>query len=277
MYLHDIPERFQYGFGNTLDSEIVSRRISHQKQAARWQRHLLCGPGTADTRCPDSNRGSLENQLLPEGVIGRFQIKGAVITPGYLHNEKANKDAFVGDGWFNSGDLGFIVGGRLTLTGREKEIIIIRGANFYCYEIEDVVNRVDGVEPTFSAACAVDDSSGTEGLAVFFVSRDKSLAAQATIVRAIRSRVASALGVTPACVVPLSKQEFPKTTSGKIQRGQLKQFLTEGRFEERLAEMRYRTGQREYPAGLVFSHGVAAEGNHQRRSCPCGRGRASLR
>jgi acyl-CoA synthetase (AMP-forming)/AMP-acid ligase II/NADP-dependent 3-hydroxy acid dehydrogenase YdfG len=178
-----------------------------------------------------------ENNLVPEGVIGRFQIKGAVITPGYLHNENANRDAFVGDGWFNSGDLGFIVDGRLTLTGREKEMIIIRGANFYCYEIEDVVNRVEDVEPTFSAACAVDDGSGSEGLAVFFVARAQAAVSQAAIVRAIRSRVASDLGVTPAYIVPLSKAEFPKTTSGKIQRGQLKQSLAEGRYDVRLAEL----------------------------------------
>ncbi|HEV2471792.1 MAG TPA: AMP-binding protein, partial [Chthonomonadales bacterium] len=53
-----------------------------------------------------------QNRLVPEGRIGRFQIKGAVITPGYLYNDAANQDAFVGDGWFNSGDLGFIWKGR---------------------------------------------------------------------------------------------------------------------------------------------------------------------
>jgi acyl-CoA synthetase (AMP-forming)/AMP-acid ligase II/NADP-dependent 3-hydroxy acid dehydrogenase YdfG/acyl carrier protein len=178
-----------------------------------------------------------ENRLVPEGVIGRFQIKGAVITPGYLHNAKANEEAFVGDGWFDSGDLGFILNGRLTLTGRAKEMIIIRGANFYCYEIEDVVNRVDSVEPTYSAACAVDDVSGSEGLAVFYVVRSTADLTRAATARAIRSRVASDIGVTPAFLVPVSKEEFPKTTSGKIQRGQLKRLLGEGHYAERLAEL----------------------------------------
>lgn len=105
-----------------------------------------------------------QNRTLPEAQIGRFQIKGAVITPGYLSNEAANREAFVGDGWFNSGDLGFILDGRLFLTGREKEMIIVRGANFYCYEIEDIVNAIDGVLPTFVAACTVSDpESGTRG------------------------------------------------------------------------------------------------------------------
>src|SRR5437667_308229 len=72
-----------------------------------------------------------QNDVQPEGRIGRFQIRGDVVTCGYLYNDDANRESFVGDGWFNSGDLGFILNGRLTLTGREKEIIIVRGSNFY--------------------------------------------------------------------------------------------------------------------------------------------------
>src|SRR6266571_2702149 len=136
-----------------------------------------------------------DNHLLPEGVIGRLQIKGAVVTPGYLNNESANREAFVGDGWFNSGDLGFILHGRLTLTGREKEMIIVRGANFYCYEIEDIVNRIEGVEPTFAAACAVEDpGTGTEGLAIFLVPRVMAAEDRIELLRTIRTRVAADLG-----------------------------------------------------------------------------------
>eukprot|EP00971_Amphidinium_carterae_P013241 260956-Amphidinium_carterae.1 len=76
--------------------------------------------------------------VLPENEVGRFQIRGAVITPGYLNNAAANEDAFVGDGWFNSGDIGFIRAGRLYLTGREKDTSRIRacarhGQSFIIY------------------------------------------------------------------------------------------------------------------------------------------------
>ncbi|MCC6177962.1 MAG: SDR family NAD(P)-dependent oxidoreductase, partial [Chloroflexi bacterium] len=180
------------------------------------------------------------NRLLPEGVIGRFQVKGVSITPGYLNNAEANADAFIGDGWFNTGDLGFILDGALTITGRAKETIVIRGANFFCYEIEDVVDAIEGVEPTFAAACAVDDpSTGTEGLAIFFVpspSHDQ-LSEQVALARAIRGQVSTTLGISPTWVVPLTAPEFPKTTSGKIQRLQLKQALEGGAFDERLKEL----------------------------------------
>ena len=177
-----------------------------------------------------------KNEILREGVIGRLQIRGTVVTPGYLKNEEANRDAFVGEGWFNTGDLGFILDKNLFITGREKEMIIVRGANFYCYEIEDVVNRVEGVEPTFSAACAVEDSkSGTEGLAIFFVPKDNSETAK--LISEVRSKVAAAMGIAPAFVVPLEKKTFPKTTSGKIQRTQLKKALQNGEFDSLLQQL----------------------------------------
>ena len=184
-----------------------------------------------------------QNRLLPEATVGRLQIKGPVVTPGYYHNEPANREAFVGDDWFNSGDLGFILDGRLTLTGREKEMIIIRGANFYCYEIEDVVNRIEGVEPTFVAACAVaDPASGTEGLAVFFVIKGGDAAETETgtrveLLKTIKARTTAEMGITPAFVIPLPRKEFPKTTSGKIQRGQLKKALEAGAFKEQIKKI----------------------------------------
>ncbi len=177
-----------------------------------------------------------KNQVVTERVIGRFQIKGTVVTPGYLHNAAANEEAFVGDGWFNSGDLGFILDGRLFLTGREKEMIIIRGAKFYCYEIEDAVNSVTGVEPTFSAACsAMDAATGTESLSIFFVPKNE--AEGATIAQAIREKVTSGFGIAPGVVLPLTRSTFPKTTSGKIQRTQMKKNLEGGNYASLLAEL----------------------------------------
>ncbi|MGA7893129.1 MAG: amino acid adenylation domain-containing protein, partial [Candidatus Sulfotelmatobacter sp.] len=179
-----------------------------------------------------------QNNVLPEGRIGRFQIKGSVVTRGYLLNDAANRESFVGDGWFNSGDLGFIWNGRLTLTGREKEMIIIRGANFYAYEIEEVVNGIPGTIPTFSAATAVTDPlAGTEGLAVFFVPQTEDSEQRIRLVSEVRKVVASNLGITPAFVVPLTRSEFAKTTSGKIQRNQMRRSLESGGYNSILKEI----------------------------------------
>merc|ERR1712217_388336 len=182
------------------------------------------------------------NQTVAEEVVGRFQIRGAVITPGYWKNEESNKEAFVGDDWFNSGDIGFLKRGELYLIGREKEMIIIRGANFYCYEIEDVVNALPSVAPTFTAAVsAFDPTAGTEGLVVFFVPRDvivdrSSFEDLGGLVREVRTTLIRHIGLTPSHVIPLSRDEFPKTTSGKIQRSDLVRALRAGNFDERLSQ-----------------------------------------
>lgn len=180
-----------------------------------------------------------DNETLPEEEVGRFQIRGPVITPGYLKNEEANREAFMEDDWFNTGDIGFIKDGQLYLTGREKEMIIIRGANFYCYEVEDVVNSLEQVLPTFTAAVSLHDpSSGTEGLAIFFVPRrPQQLDGLEEAAKEIRLKLVRHMGLAPGLVIPLEQEEFPKTTSGKIQRSQLKKALQKGAFETRVLKV----------------------------------------
>jgi acyl-CoA synthetase (AMP-forming)/AMP-acid ligase II/NAD(P)-dependent dehydrogenase (short-subunit alcohol dehydrogenase family)/acyl carrier protein len=177
-----------------------------------------------------------QGQVLPERMIGRIQMRGPVVNPGYLDNPEANAEAFVGEGWFDSGDLGFLHRSHLFITGRRKEVIIVRGANFYCYEIEDIVGGLPGVEPTFAAATAVDDpASGSEGLAIFFVPRQPGV--NPALLQQIRERVGQRLGLSPSFLLPLRREELPKTTSGKLQRGELKRRLAEGGFDERLMEV----------------------------------------
>ncbi|MCG8316876.1 MAG: condensation domain-containing protein, partial [Pseudomonadales bacterium] len=107
-----------YGSDETNTANLIDMVAEH-----RASHHFIDLGGVVpgvEVRITDEN-----NIVVKEGVIGRMQIRGSVITPGYLNNEEANAEAFVGDGWFNSGDLGFLWDGRLTLTGREKEMIVV--------------------------------------------------------------------------------------------------------------------------------------------------------
>ena len=61
---------------------------------------------------------------------------------GYHEHPTATAESMVSDGWLETGDLGFMEHGRLVLTGRAKEMVIVRGANFYCYEVEDAAAAV---------------------------------------------------------------------------------------------------------------------------------------
>jgi len=178
-----------------------------------------------------------ENRVLAEDTVGRLQVRGPQVTPGYFKNPAANREAFCDDGWFNTGDLGFLHQGRLTVTGREKDVIIVNGANYYSLEIEAIVEEIEGVETSYTAACAVrEEGSDTDKLAIFFNPHLSEQPAQSDLIRRIRERVARSAGINPDYVLPLEKSEIPKTSIGKIQRSLLKQRFEQGEFSALIKE-----------------------------------------
>ncbi|MER5931171.1 SDR family NAD(P)-dependent oxidoreductase [Streptomyces sp. NPDC002054] len=174
--------------------------------------------------------------VLPEGRMGELVITGPTIMRGYFANDEANAEAYDAEGWFHTGDLAFVRDGEVVIAGRKKDQIIVRGINYMAHELESVVERVDGVRVTFSAAVGVrEPGAGSDDLAVFFVPTDwdaDTLARTAEQVRAVLVREA---GVSPDLIIPVTEEEFPKTGSGKVQRAALVTALRAGAFADRLA------------------------------------------
>ncbi|HEV2148771.1 MAG TPA: AMP-binding protein [Longimicrobiaceae bacterium] len=172
--------------------------------------------------------------LLPEHTPGRVQVRGSAVTPGYDGRPELTREVLTEDGWLDTGDLGVLADGALTLTGREKEVIIVNGVNFHAHEVEAVVEAVDGVERSYTAACATRAASDdTDTLAVFFHT-PRTGSALAELLRALRRRIAGELGIDAGHLVPVEKDEVPKTGTGKIRRAELRRQLEEGAFDARL-------------------------------------------
>jgi acyl-CoA synthetase (AMP-forming)/AMP-acid ligase II/NAD(P)-dependent dehydrogenase (short-subunit alcohol dehydrogenase family)/acyl carrier protein len=170
-----------------------------------------------------------DGTVLPQRTIGRLQVRSGRVTAGYLNAPGANAEAFTEDGWFDTGDLAFLVDDELVITGRAKDQIVINGANYYCHDVEDVCGRVDGVRSGLVAACGVpDERSGSEVLGVFYVPEDGTGTSVADRLRAI---TADALQLPATYVVPVEESRFPRTTSGKIQRSELVRRLLAGEFD----------------------------------------------
>lgn len=177
-----------------------------------------------------------ENRLMKENEIGQVQVKGPTVTPGYYKNPEVTKEVFTSDGWFITGDVGYLCDGKLTITGRAKEVIIINGINYFCHEIESTVDEVEGVVPSYTAACAVRRSDAdTDMLAVFFHCAYEERKRE--IVKRIRERVLRKNGIHPEYIVPLNRDEIPKTAIGKIQRKRLAQRLADGDFDDILVNI----------------------------------------
>lgn len=182
-------------------------------------------------------------QVVTEGTIGRLQIYGSMIACGYYKNPELNREAFTEDGWLRTGDLGFLHQGRLTIIGRQKDIIIVNGLNHYSHEIEAVVEAVNSVEVSYTAACAVrDPQSDTDRLVIFFHTRLTDNNQLAELLKEIRKNVVREIGVDPAYLIPVEKKAIPKTAIGKIQRSQLKQRFEAGDFNEIIKQIDILTG-----------------------------------
>ncbi|MFJ9108840.1 amino acid adenylation domain-containing protein [Streptomyces sp. NPDC102283] len=180
-------------------------------------------PG-ADVRVVDDH-----GHVLPEETVGRLQVRSARITPGYLGDDEANSLAFPGGtapgAWFDSGDLAYVSGGRVVMTGRRKDIVVLNGENHYCHAIEAVVAAVPGVSGTAVAVCGVPDpATGSEALAVFLAGTGGGAPAP-EVITAVRAELARRLSLVARHVVGLTAAELPRTSSGKIRRAALAALL----------------------------------------------------
>jgi acyl-CoA synthetase (AMP-forming)/AMP-acid ligase II/NAD(P)-dependent dehydrogenase (short-subunit alcohol dehydrogenase family) len=172
----------------------------------------------------------MDNTAVPVGEIGRVQISGPTVTRGYYADPERTGEAFTADGWFDTGDLGRIHGGALTLTGRAKDIIIVNGVNYSCHAIESAVEESPLVISSYAAAIAVrPPGSDTDVLAIVF--SPQSGAVEEEVLADVRSRVL-VVGPNPDLVIPVPPESIPKTDIGKIQRSLLRQRFDDGEFAD---------------------------------------------
>jgi acyl-CoA synthetase (AMP-forming)/AMP-acid ligase II len=146
---------------------------------------------------------------------------------GYLDNAEATGQA-LRDGWLVTGDVGFLCQGDLFLTGRRKDVLLIRGSNHSPEEVEQAVQPVEGVR----AGCAVavswlpEGADGEHLLLLVEARRGVGSRRFEEIASACGRSVVAATGLTVDRVVVLAAGTLPRTSSGKLRRQDaLKQYL----------------------------------------------------
>ncbi len=160
---------------------------------------------------------------LPDNRVGELWASGPSIAHGYWRNPEATAKTFVqhdGRTWLRTGDLGFIRFGEVYITGRLKDLLIVRGHNLYPQDIEQTIEReVEVVRKGRVAAFAVNDQ-GLEGIGIAAeISRSvQKILPPEALIKAIRQAVAEAYQEAPSVVVLLNPGALPKTSSGKVQR-----------------------------------------------------------
>ncbi|NEA36328.1 non-ribosomal peptide synthetase/type I polyketide synthase [Streptomyces sp. SID13031] len=200
------------------------------------------GPEVPDADCttfvavgPPAHGASIrvmddDGEVLPELRIGRLEVKSARVTPGYVNNEQATLAARPDGEWFRTGDLAFVAGGQVVITGREGDRVVLNGNTLFCHEIEEVVSGVDGLSLRGVGACGVPNArTGTEDLVVFFEA-DQGVPAE--VAQEIKAALFRRLRLTATQVVRVPADEFPRTASGKVRRNELRERFQAGRYDE---------------------------------------------
>ncbi len=172
-------------------------------------------------------------EVLGDDNVGEIWAAGPSIAHGYWRNPEASAKTFVerdGRTWLRTGDLGFLRDGELFVTGRLKDMLIVRGHNLYPQDIERTVeSEVPSARKGRVAAFAV-TVDGEEGIGIAAeIGRgvQKSVPAQ-ELIDSIRQAVAEAYQEAPKVVALLNPGALPKTSSGKLQRSACRLRLEDG-------------------------------------------------
>lgn len=214
--------------------------VSGAKRSGRKRegRAASCGPAAPGHRVEIVDPESHVPQ--PEGAEGEIWVQGPSVAPGYWRDPCATRETFHAflrdkrsEGTFlRTGDLGYLINGDLTVSGRIKDLIIIRGSNYYPQDVEEAVTGAHpDIAPGRAAAfgCRLDDEEKL--IVIAEVARAHRRDADINAIRAaVVAAVTAKLGVpihefhvvAPGCI--------PITTSGKISRTQCRIDYLAGKF-----------------------------------------------
>jgi len=171
---------------------------------------------------------------LPARHLGEVVLRSDCMLSGYYRRPDLTEKAFL-DGWFLTGDLGYLAEGEVYITGRKKDLIIVGGKNVYPQDLESLASEVPGVHPGRAVAFGVfSDELGTEEVVMVAEmeaaegSGEKTDDAAQRLSDEIRRRVTQGSDVALRQVKIVPQGWLLKTSSGKIARGANREkFLSE--------------------------------------------------
>ena len=200
-----------------IDREILqTRKVAQESTPGRISMRMLAAGKTIQNtrlRIIDSQG---HNQA--DRHVGEVALQSDCMLTGYYHRPDATEKAFV-DGWYLTGDYGYLVDGELYITGRKKDLIIVGGKNIYPHDLELLAYEVTGVHPGRASAFGVfNESTGTEDVVMVAEVESDDPKEQQKIADAIRLTVARGSAVNLRYVHLVRHPWLVKTSSGKTAR-----------------------------------------------------------
>jgi malonyl-CoA/methylmalonyl-CoA synthetase len=213
----DLFTGFQKAFGYTLLERYgMTETGMNCSNPLRGERRIgsvgLPLPGV-QVRIVNSETG----ETLPTGEIGDVQLRGPNVFKGYWQQPEKTAESFSADGWFKTGDLGYLeADGYLTLCGRSKDLIISGGLNIYPPEVERVLMEHPAVNSCAVIGCP-DPEWGERVTAVVVRHQTESVSAE-ELIRFCREKLAPYK--SPKSIV--FQNDLPRNAMGKVQKAELR-------------------------------------------------------
>lgn len=169
---------------------------------------------------------SESGENLPDGRVGEIYLRSDCLFEGYCNRPDLTASALV-DGWYRTGDLGFMLKNELYVVGRKKDLLIVGGENLYPQDIEEIVTSHYSIQDGRAIAFgSYNDDLGTEDIVVVAEVKDRELlSAGGEIEREIRTAVMEGMGVAIGRVYLKPPQWIVKSTAGKPARATTREKL----------------------------------------------------
>lgn len=239
------------GGAHTMNVDAYAMEHDHRavtapaKDGSQMRTLVSCGsqPAHHEIRIVDTDQDRFES--VPDGIIGEIWVHGPSVAKGYWNKAdesettfhatlKTNPGADAGKSFLRTGDLGFLKDGQLFVTGRAKDLVIIRGRNVYPQDVEATVQSAHpGVETGNGAVFSV-DHQGEERLVVVqeIDRRFRSGVDAGAILSSIRDRILESHELKAHAIMLVKQNSIPLTSSGKIQRQATRRLFMDGGLEE---------------------------------------------
>jgi acyl-CoA synthetase (AMP-forming)/AMP-acid ligase II len=155
---------------------------------------------------------------IPNGDVGEIAIQSASLLSEY-HRRPDLSAAAIADGWYFTGDLGFMMNGQLFVTGRKKDLIICAGKNIDPGDVEEIVSNVEGVHPGRVVAFGVESGEkGTQDLVIMAETKIEESRVYSQIRLEVARVIRAVFGVVVTHVEIVPHMTLIKSSSGKIAR-----------------------------------------------------------
>ena len=215
--------------------------MDESEQSGRGRHFVNCGRPlpSYEVEVRDENGDRLEDWR--SGVI---HVRGPSVMSGYFNSPEESGCTLSEDGWLNTGDIGYMVDGTITITGRKKDLIIIHGRNIWPQDLEHLAETQPEVRVGDALAFSAPGPNGDEFCVLQVQCREKDSTKRSNIERRLTAMLRMELSLD--CYVELvPNRSLPKTSSGKLSRAKARQSFIEAHDSDRLhqvaEEVRVRT------------------------------------